>query len=157
LAAIIGVLPHSYVAGGVQAGYVLLVVPLAQFLTRGKNMGNWNNNDIKKQFVRAQSKGWIAAFKKAGTDYDFPPELLMGIASRETNMNNIIGDSGHGYGLCRSTTVAFRIGAIQERGRTRLPELARVPLFSMESVSKFGPARGRSSVSAAIHSSESRS
>jgi hypothetical protein len=70
-------------------------------------MGNWNNNDIKKQFVRAQSKGWIAAFKKAGTDYDFPPELLMGIASRETNMNNIIGDSGHGYGIMQIDDRSF--------------------------------------------------
>ena len=53
----------------------------------------------KQQFVYAKSNGWLPYFIKAGRDYDWPPALLMALASRETNMRNIVGDGGHGYGL----------------------------------------------------------
>jgi hypothetical protein len=62
-------------------------------------MPNWTENDIKKQFQRAKDNGWIAQFKKSAAEYEVPPELLMAIASRETNMRNIVGDGGHGYGI----------------------------------------------------------
>lgn len=54
---------------------------------------------IKSEFLTAQSRGWLPSFESAGKEFDFNPTLLMAIASRETNMRNIIGDSGHGYGL----------------------------------------------------------
>src|SRR6476469_5413996 len=62
-------------------------------------MANWTENDLKRQFERAKKNGWIKTFKSAAATYQFPPEVLMAIASRETNMRNIIGDGGHGYGL----------------------------------------------------------
>src|ERR1044071_6978708 len=70
-------------------------------------MPNWNENDIKKQFQRAKDNGWIAQFKKQATDYQFSPELLMAIASRETNMRNIMGDGGHGYGIMQIDDRSF--------------------------------------------------
>jgi hypothetical protein len=54
---------------------------------------------IAQQFQHAKASGWLPYFAKAGKDYDFDPALLMAIASRETNMQNIVGDGGHGYGL----------------------------------------------------------
>lgn len=53
---------------------------------------------IELEFDYARDNGWLTTFEQCAKDYDWPVEILMGIASRETNMENIIGDSGHGYG-----------------------------------------------------------
>jgi hypothetical protein len=66
---------------------------------REGNVANWTKSDLQRQFQAAKTKGWIAYFQKAASDYEFAPELLLGIASRETNMKNIVGDGGHGYGI----------------------------------------------------------
>jgi hypothetical protein len=57
------------------------------------------NPIFQRQFPAAKTRGWLPHFQKAAKDYEFPPELLLGIASRETNMKNIVGDGGHGYGV----------------------------------------------------------
>ena len=62
---------------------------------------------LAQQFQYAKANGWLAAFVKAGKDYDFAPSLLMAIASRETNMRNIVGDGGHGYGLMQIDIRSF--------------------------------------------------
>ena len=51
------------------------------------------------EFEYAKAQGWIEGFKSAGAEFGFEPAILLGIASRETNMRNIVGDGGHGYGL----------------------------------------------------------
>ena len=55
--------------------------------------------EVEREFGAAKANGWLPAFAKAGTDYQFRTALLLAIASRETNMRNIVGDGGHGYGL----------------------------------------------------------
>jgi hypothetical protein len=57
-----------------------------------------DERDLARQFERAKQNGWIRFFKDAAKRYQFPRNLLA-IASRETNMRNIIGDGGHGYGI----------------------------------------------------------
>lgn len=61
--------------------------------------------EITREFTIARD--WIPAFLAAGRDYNWPPALLMAIASRETNMRNIIGDSGHGFGLMQIDIRSF--------------------------------------------------
>jgi hypothetical protein len=55
------------------------------------------------EFARAKANGWIPMFTAAGSVYGYTPQLLMAIASRETNMENIRGDfhsdGPHGFGL----------------------------------------------------------
>jgi hypothetical protein len=63
------------------------------------NVANWTKSDLQRQFQVAKTKGLLPYFQKAAADYQFTPELLLGIASRETNMKNIVGDGGHGYGI----------------------------------------------------------
>ncbi len=63
------------------------------------DVANWTKSDLQRQFQAAKTRGWLPHFQKAAKDYEFPPELLLGIASRETNMKNIVGDGGHGYGV----------------------------------------------------------
>jgi hypothetical protein len=70
-------------------------------------MASWTEKNLKSQFKLAQDNGWIAVFRKAGKDYDFPAAIVMAIASRETNMKNIIGDGGHGYGIMQIDDRSF--------------------------------------------------
>lgn len=70
-------------------------------------MPNWHENDLKKQFKRAKDSGWVPFFEKAGKDYKFPTDILMAIDSRETNMRNMIGDGGHGYGIMQIDDRSF--------------------------------------------------
>jgi hypothetical protein len=54
---------------------------------------------LGKELIFARSQGWLQDFLKAGKDYEWDPTLLLAIASRETNVRNIVGDGGHGYGM----------------------------------------------------------
>jgi hypothetical protein len=70
-------------------------------------MPAWNQHDLTIQFNRAKTNNWLDSFTKAATTYTFPIEILLGVASRETNMNNIIGDGGHGYGIMQIDDRSF--------------------------------------------------
>lgn len=66
-------------------------------------MPNWTEADLQTQMQNAIANGWVAYFEQAAITHDLPVELLLGIASRETNMQNIKGDFRdgvcHGYGI----------------------------------------------------------
>lgn len=59
--------------------------------------------ELRRQFNRARDMGWLKHFQEAAEVYGFPVEVLMGIASRETNLDPIWltkpGDNGNGFGL----------------------------------------------------------
>ena len=57
------------------------------------------STEIFHEFAYAKAEGWLSFFIETAKAYEFAPSLLMAIASRETNMRNIIGDGGHGFGL----------------------------------------------------------
>lgn len=58
---------------------------------------------INQHFEKAKQRGYIPMFAAAAQQYDFPIALLMAIASRETNMTNMLGDfrggKYHGHGI----------------------------------------------------------
>jgi hypothetical protein len=66
-------------------------------------MSNWTEADLQRQFNNALNAGWLPHFEIAALVHGFDPELLLAIASRETDMRNIKGDFRdgiyHGYGL----------------------------------------------------------
>lgn len=70
-------------------------------------MANWNPGDIRNQFKRSQKSGWLPFFQSAANDYQFEESLLMAVASRETNIKNIVGDGGHGYGIMQIDDRSF--------------------------------------------------
>ena len=70
-------------------------------------MPNWTLHDLQNQFASAKNNGWLEFFQGAAGEYEFPTEILLAVASRETNMRNIIGDSGHGYGLMQIDDRSF--------------------------------------------------
>jgi hypothetical protein len=57
----------------------------------------WTEADLRRQF--ASSVKLLPHFREAASSFNLPIEILMAIASRETNIQNIVGDGGHGYGL----------------------------------------------------------
>jgi hypothetical protein len=70
-------------------------------------MPEWTDNDLQRQFHQISGNGWLASFRQAANDYRFPVEVLLGIASRETNMQNIVGNGGHGYGIMQIDDRSF--------------------------------------------------
>ncbi len=74
-------------------------------------MGNWTEADLQQQYERAGANGWVAFFESSATAHGFAPEFLMGIASRETNMQNIKGDERdgvfHGFGIMQVDVNSF--------------------------------------------------
>lgn len=93
-------------------------------------MARWTEADLKGQFESAKSKGWLRLFETSAAAHAFPTELLIAIASRETNIRQIKGDFRggiyHGYGLmqidigtdsmfCRAWTPE-KVGESIERG-----------------------------------------
>lgn len=69
------------------------------------------NDPVRRAYERADQLGWIPFFRQSAEDYDFQPELLMGIGYRETNLNpkylKEAGDNGHGYGLMQIDNRSF--------------------------------------------------
>lgn len=59
------------------------------------------------QFNRARENGWLAFFAEAAQSFNWPVELLLAIASRETNVRNILGDGGHGHGIMQIDDRSF--------------------------------------------------
>lgn len=54
---------------------------------------------LAEQVSRARARGWTAIMRKAEKRHDLPAGLLLAVASRETDMEDIVGDKGHGRGL----------------------------------------------------------
>jgi peptidoglycan hydrolase-like protein with peptidoglycan-binding domain len=55
--------------------------------------------DLGQQLARAKAMGWTQPIAQAEETHGLPAGLLLAIASRETNMSDMVGDGGHGRGL----------------------------------------------------------
>ena len=56
-------------------------------------------DQLTQEIALAHSRGWLPFISRAEKRHKLPPGLLLAIASRETNMQDIVGDGGHGRGL----------------------------------------------------------
>jgi hypothetical protein len=54
---------------------------------------------LTAELARARANGWDAAMAAAETAKTLPPGILLAVASQETDMNDVVGDGGHGRGL----------------------------------------------------------
>lgn len=73
------------------------------------------------EFNVARNNGWIEFFAEAGQRFNWPTALLMAVASRETNMRNILGDGGHGHGIMQIDDRSFP--QFTSSGQWRIPRL----------------------------------
>lgn len=62
---------------------------------------------LAAQMDRARGNGWLPFFTEAAQRFNFPTPLLIAIASRETNIRNILGDGGHGHGIMQIDDRSF--------------------------------------------------
>ncbi len=53
----------------------------------------------KTEYDYAKVLGWLEYFEASAKKYQLEISLLLAIASRETNIRNILGDYGHGAGV----------------------------------------------------------
>lgn len=65
---------------------------------------DWNPDHLANEFDRitkpdANGLVWYDCFADAATALNLPIAILIAIASRETHIQNIVGDGGHGYGI----------------------------------------------------------
>ena len=60
---------------------------------------NVRADQLGKQVSRARACGWTRLMGKAESRHNLPAGLLLAVASRETDMEDIVGDKGHGRGL----------------------------------------------------------
>jgi hypothetical protein len=60
---------------------------------------NIDRQELARQVAKAQSRGWAPIIRQAEEKHGLPAGLLLAIASRETNVEDIVGDAGHGRGL----------------------------------------------------------
>ncbi len=60
-------------------------------------------SELQRQFDRANTSGWISLVRAAADQYQFTVELLLGIGSRETNLEPQYqvhpGDHGRGFSM----------------------------------------------------------
>jgi soluble lytic murein transglycosylase-like protein len=62
-------------------------------------MFNWTYDELRLQLERAHDNGWLEYFEKAGKQTGVSRTTLIGIASRESGIQNIVGNEKHGYGI----------------------------------------------------------
>jgi hypothetical protein len=59
----------------------------------------FTKTSIAAELARARANGWEQCCFEAERAAGLPAGLLLALASRETDMNDVVGDSGHGRGL----------------------------------------------------------
>ena len=85
---------------------------------------------LAAELARARTNGWDSACQSAEKESKLPPGLLLAIASQETDMNDVVGDGGHGRGLFQiddrsHTTFLRQQGANKPGGKPAVPAAAK--------------------------------
>ena len=62
-------------------------------------MRTFTKASLTKELERARTSRWDRACADAEREERLPDGLLLAIASQETDMNDVVGDAGHGRGL----------------------------------------------------------
>jgi peptidoglycan hydrolase-like protein with peptidoglycan-binding domain len=60
---------------------------------------NISADQLAEQVRRARARGWAPVMRRAEKRHELPAGLLLAVASRETDMQDIVGDKGHGRGV----------------------------------------------------------
>ena len=106
-----------------------------------------NPDELKRQVGVARTRGWTPILKQAERRHKLPAGLLIAIASRETDMNDIVGDNGHGRGLFQIDDRAHGDWLSQHgaKGAGTKPSVADAAAFAaalLESNRSFGQKNG---------------
>ncbi len=75
------------------------VAVLNQAMLGGAAQPQWTTEQLKSQYQSSVQRGWIVFFANAAIECGFDISMLLGIASRESTIQQILGDGGHGHGI----------------------------------------------------------
>ena len=106
-----------------------------------------NTDELKRQIGRASNRGWAPIMDQAERRHKLPAGLLIAIASRETDMNDIVGDNGHGRGLFQIDDRAHgdwlsKHGAKRAGAKPPVADAAEFAAALLESNRSFGRKNG---------------
>lgn len=102
---------------------------------------------LAAELARARAAGWARACATAEQASELPPGLLLAIASQETDMNDVVGDGGHGRGLFQiddrsHTTFLRQQGANRAGGKPPVPAAAKYAAGLVRFNHDFGARNG---------------
>jgi peptidoglycan hydrolase-like protein with peptidoglycan-binding domain len=85
---------------------------------------------LTAELARARTNGWDGGCADAEREAELPVGLLLAVASQETDMNDVVGDGGHGRGLFQiddrsHTTFLRQQGANRAGGKPPVPAAAK--------------------------------
>jgi peptidoglycan hydrolase-like protein with peptidoglycan-binding domain len=82
-------------------------------------------DQLAEQVNRARTRGWAPIMRSAEVRHNLPAGLLLAVASRETDMEDVVGDKGHGRGIFQidDRFHADWLAAHGAPGRTTTPRL----------------------------------
>lgn len=103
--------------------------------------------ELSAELQRARAQKWDKAMAAAEAEKDLPVGLLLAVASQETDMNDVVGDGGHGRGLFqiddRSHTDFLREnGAGGPGGKPPIQAAAKYAAALLRGNFDFGVAKG---------------
>jgi hypothetical protein len=103
--------------------------------------------DLAAELERARTKRWDRAMAAAETEKALPVGLLLAVASQETDMNDVVGDGGHGRGLFQiddrsHTDFLTEQGASGPGGKPPVKAAAKYAAALLRGNLDFGVAKG---------------
>jgi hypothetical protein len=107
----------------------------------------FDRRSLGVELRRARDAGWDRSMRDAERATSLPDGLLLAIASQETDMNDVVGDGGHGRGLFQiddrsHTTFLTKQGAGGAGGKPPVPAAARYAADLLRSNHEFGVKNG---------------
>jgi Putative peptidoglycan binding domain/Transglycosylase SLT domain len=110
-------------------------------------MRHFDKGTIGRELERARREGWERCCLEAERGEGLPKGLLLAIASHETDMNDTVGDNGHGRGLFQIDDRSHRSflasqGAARAGGKPPVPEAARYAARILRDNRAFGERKG---------------
>lgn len=83
----------------VRVSVLITAVTLVLVIAQSVAAAPITNEQLVVQVNRAKANGWAPLFTKLEQRYGLQKGILFAIASRETNMSDVVGDGGHGRGV----------------------------------------------------------
>jgi len=103
--------------------------------------------ELAAELDRARRQGWDAIMASVERDKDLPAGILLAVASQETDMNDVVGDGGHGRGLFQIDDRSHkdflgRVGAAGPGKKPPVPKAADHAGSLLASNISFGASKG---------------
>jgi hypothetical protein len=103
--------------------------------------------ELAAELDRAQRQGWDAIMASVEQEKSLPPGILLAVASQETDMNDVVGDGGHGRGLFQIDDRSHkdflgRVGAAGAGKKPPIPKAADHAGSLLASNISFGASKG---------------